>query len=94
MEVTKGQYLDCLKQHRPVMCMIHNINGQKNIWASGYPGRHTILLIGLSKDGRVIVCDSAVARQWSGNAQRFKIITWDQIYPWLMGEHGYATAAY
>ena len=50
------------------------------------------MLIGLSRDGRVIVCDSAVARQWSGNAQRFKIVTWDQIYPWLMGEHGYATA--
>lgn len=69
------QIRKCLQEHRPV---IVTVTGR---WSTG--ARHYLLLVGITDKGNVLVCDSARDRRWSGSMQRFKIVRWSGIAPYI-----------
>lgn len=82
----ESDILSHLKKGNPVVVVVRNINkvtGQTDThWASTY---HTMMLIGLEKNNRVIIADSANKGWYKGPSQRFKVLplvdvlnyTWD-----------------
>ncbi len=73
-----------LKAHKPVICTVSNMGDRRTMWASSHPGEHHILLLGFLPRGRVVVCDSARDRAWAGKMQRFKIVKWSSLAPYIM----------
>lgn len=59
-----------LKTGNPVL-----INVKKGKWANSY---HTMLLLGITERGKIIIADSA-DREWSGKNQRIKYGTLDEL---------------
>lgn len=76
-----------LNQGKPVIIEVNNqkqYNGKfskkyTNKWASS---KHTIVLLGIASNGKVIVADSA-NRNWSGNNQRIKYTTMNSIIHYM-----------
>ena len=67
-----------LRQGRPVLCWMGK--GPDGKWDKFM---HTICLVGMTDTGKIIAADSS-NRSWAGSRQRLKLVTMDDILPYLI----------
>lgn len=86
-----------LKTGNPVIIEVNNRkqkNGRfgsyTNKWSSS---KHTMVLLGMTNTGKVIVADSAT-RKWSGNKQRIKFTTMNELVKYMIPCKSVSTSVY
>ena len=86
-----------LKTGNPVIIEVNN-RKQKNGRFGSYTtkwssSKHTMVLLGITDTGKVIVADSAT-RKWSGTKQRIKFTTMDELVQYMIPCKSISTSVY
>ncbi len=77
-----------LKSGNAVIIEVNNHKQKNGVYSASYDtkwalSKHTMVLLGLTKKGKVIVADSAT-RSWSGKKQRIKFTTVEQLVQYMI----------
>lgn len=83
---------------RPVIIEVNNHKQKNGVFSKKYSqkwalGKHTMVLLGMTDTGKVIVADSA-NRTWSGNNQRIKFAKMDELIQYMIPCKSYSKSYY